>query len=237
MLGRPDGDGLALLWAGEWAAAGRFARVLAPALREALALLDAGVEAVARVACVLGPGSFTGLRLVLAFAEGLAAAGGRTLAGLPYLPLVAAGPAGLVSGRVAVLTHSRRGQVYFQAFESQGLRPLGTPEALGLDAAAARIAGLAAPVVLAGSGLTRNHGFFAELAARRGCTLLGPEWERPGPEALLRAAARAEYGPGPLVPIYLRGSDAEENLAAVAAGRGLSEEDARAMLGLVPPGK
>lgn len=234
VLGRFDGDGLVLLGAGEWAAAGQFARILAPAVRDALALFGVGLTAVARICCVLGPGSFTGLRIVLAAAEGMAAGLGQRLAGLPYLPLLAAGPAAVLSGRIAVLTHSRQRQVYVQAFESQGVHPVSRPESVSLDEAAARLRTLAAPVFLVGSGIRRNNEFFRDLAAERGFTLLGPEWERPCPDLLLRAASRADYGHGPLVPIYLRGSDAEENLAAIAKGRGLSEKDAREMMRRTP---
>ncbi len=46
------------------------------------------------IACVRGPGSFTGLRLVLSSVLGLHKAWGTPLAGIDYLPLLAQGAGG-----------------------------------------------------------------------------------------------------------------------------------------------
>ena len=60
--------------------------------------------------------------------------------------------------------------------------------------------------------------------------LLPAHWDAPRPQALLTLAGRASFGPGPLAPVYLRASDAEDNLAAIAAGRGLTQDEAQAIL-------
>lgn len=198
---------------------GRMNEVMAPAAQEMLARHGGDLEA---VACVRGPGSFTGVRLGLAFCHGLCLGRELPMAGIDYLPLLAASPQALPEGaEVHVVTHSRRGQVYHQAFGPHAWA--GPRDSMAEDAReiiAAR--SLETEVFALGTGLRRNPEAFADLGR---ATRL--ETENPTPEALLRAALDAHYGPPPVEALYLRGSDAEENLAAIAAGRGLSEEEAR----------
>jgi hypothetical protein len=101
--------------------------------------------------------------------------------------------------------------------------PLGPPLDLEVPLAREIIRERAAcsQVVLIGSGLRRNPGAFSQIP---GVTPLSIE--NPTPEALLAAAAAASFDGPPVEALYLRGSDAEENLAAIASGRGLTEEEA-----------
>ena len=212
---------------------GRMNEVMAPAAQQ---MLDRrGVSSLTALACVRGPGSFTGVRLGLAFCHGVSLARALPMAGLDYLPLLAA--AGFTSGQtfdeVHVLAHSRTARVYHQAFASGP--DLFTPSALSPprdlvaqaahDAIAARVA--AAPSLrfaLLGTGLRRNAAVFAPLAGSGDVALL--DIEAPTHQALLRAAQAAAYDGPPIEACYLRGSDAEENLAVIAAARGLSEAEA-----------
>ncbi len=213
----------------EASATGRAAEVLAPLVAEALAEAGLAPSELGGVACVRGPGSFTGIRVVLATALGLSLGAGIPMAGLEHLPLVAAMAAKKATGAVVVVTHARQGQVYVQSFLADGgVSPLGPAEALFLEAAAARAAEGAAvgPVWLAGEGADRCREVFA--AAVPLASFLGPCVPDPG--VLLAAASRATFGFEPVAPLYLRPSDAEENLAAIALGRGLSPQDAEALL-------
>lgn len=229
LLAQEQGPDLALLCHQDWAVAGQSARFLAPALDNALKLFGRKASDIRRIACVRGPGGFTGIRLVLALAEGLAAASGALRAGLDLLPLLAAGPAALrPQGSALVLTWSRKGQAFAQAFALPDVRPLGPPADLTLDAAAALAQSLPGPLALLGSGLQRHLDFFRERLPD--CAFLGPEWNQPGPLTLLAAAARADYADRPVEPLYLRASDAEENLPVFARARGLDPEQAKALL-------
>nr|WP_279343482.1 tRNA (adenosine(37)-N6)-threonylcarbamoyltransferase complex dimerization subunit type 1 TsaB [Fundidesulfovibrio terrae] len=183
------------------------------------------------VACVCGPGSFTGLRLGLAFATGFSLARGLPMAGIDYLPLLAV--SALADSRdtrgfdeIHVLTHSRTARVYHQGFartDGDALAPLGPPRDLSTAEAREALAGRAAlaRVVALGTGLRRNQDAFADIP---GVTLL--PMENPTPEALARASQAATFDGPPVDALYLRGSDAEENLAMIAKGRGLTEEEA-----------
>jgi tRNA threonylcarbamoyl adenosine modification protein YeaZ len=226
-----DQCGVRLLAAQEWTVPGEAVRFLAPGVRDMLAGLGRPASDIGRIACVRGPGSFTGLRMSLAFAEGLAATTGARLAGLDHLALLAREAALTLSGgAVLALSWSRRGQVYAQALAAGGA-PLCEALVLQIDDAPGFLQALPRPLFVLGGGLRRNLARFEELAAAdSGLTLLPACFDAPRPAMLLELAAAAEYGAGPLSPAYLRASDAEDNLAAIAAGRGLSESEARAIL-------
>jgi tRNA threonylcarbamoyl adenosine modification protein YeaZ len=215
--------------------AGRMNEVMAPAVARMLGLNGSSPQiALTGVACVRGPGSFTGLRLGLAFATGFCLARRLPMAGIDYLPLLAVSALDHEQGRdfdeIHVLTHSRTARVYHQGFsraDAGVLVPLGPPrdlstaearEVLTERAASAKVAAL-------GTGLRRNPEAFADLC---GVTLL--PMENPTPEALGRAALAATFDGPPVDALYLRGSDAEENLAMIAKGRGLTEEEALARM-------
>ena len=242
--GPVDGSVVAPLAAQEWTVPGSAARFLAPGIRQLLDGLGLAARNIRRIACVVGPGSFTGLRMSLALAQGLSAGTGAELAGLNHLELLAceaaqgigqgAGQgAGQCGGSVAALVWSRRGQVYSQAFRcgADQTLPLGPAQVLALAALPDFLAALPRPVRLLGGGLRRNLPFFEELAGLDpGLRLLPALWDAPRPSALLDLASRAVYGRQALEPVYLRASDAEDNLAAIAAGRGLGAAEAQAIL-------
>ncbi|MGE4192557.1 MAG: tRNA (adenosine(37)-N6)-threonylcarbamoyltransferase complex dimerization subunit type 1 TsaB [Pseudodesulfovibrio sp.] len=231
VLGLPEGDGHTLLASRQWTVPGQSVRFLIPGLKAVLDEFGIDASAISRIGCVRGPGSFTGLRLVLAAAEGIAAARSLPLAGMDHLPLLAAGPGPLLSGPLHVLTYARRGLVYMQSFNCPDLAEIAPLDALTLDQAAARMAAIGPAAHLVGSGLRKNGTFFAELAeANPGYRLLGANFDNPTPEVLLAAACRAEYSRESIEPIYVRPSDAEANLDEIAAKRGLDPVDARRKL-------
>lgn len=213
------------------ACSGRMNEVMGPAVERLLS--GPGLASLAGLACVRGPGSFTGLRLGLAYCHGLSLARELPMAGLDHLPLLAdsAFDSGQPFDEVHVLTHSRTARVYHQCF-APGPEPLSPPRDLAAQAAceliASRAADPARKIALLGTGLRRNAPAFAPLGDLGHVTLL--DLEVPSHQALVRAAKAATYDGPPVEACYLRGSDAEENLAAIAAGRGLSEAEALARM-------
>ena len=208
---------------------GSSAEILVPLIAEMLAEAGCAPTELGGIACVRGPGSFTGIRVALATVLGLSRGCGVAMAGLDYLPLLAATAAQKATGVVVAVTYARAGQVYLQAFLADGeLLPMGPPVALTVADAALRAADAAAvgPLWLVGEGAGRSRDAF--LTAAPLATILGPETHDPAPEIVLAAAAQARYSRTPLEPLYLRLCDAEENLAGFAAQRGLTAAEAEA---------
>ena len=84
-------------------------------VRDAVAEAGGGFEALDRIGVTVGPGSFTGLRVGLAFAQGLGAALDLPVVGVSTLDALArSAEAGAAA---AALIDARRGQVYLQTFE------------------------------------------------------------------------------------------------------------------------
>lgn len=104
----------------------------------------AGIE---RIAVTTGPGSFTGLRIGLSAARGLALARQINVLGVPSLFAIAlaGGP-----GPVAVLLDARRDEAYFELFPAAGLvgdGPRLLPMATALAAVPAGLTPITAPFV------------------------------------------------------------------------------------------
>lgn len=157
-----------------------------------------GFAAIDRIGVTVGPGSFTGLRVGLAFAQGLGAALGRPVVGVSTLDALAASVDDASSGDIAALIDARRGQVYAR-FWRDGVAD-GPPEPLSLEQAADRIAALRAGAVLCGSGAA----LFADSAP--GAVIL--HLAGPSPDALARLAAALDPANAPPSPLYLRAPDA-----------------------------
>ncbi|HEY75171.1 MAG TPA: tRNA (adenosine(37)-N6)-threonylcarbamoyltransferase complex dimerization subunit type 1 TsaB [Thermoflexia bacterium] len=83
-------DGSRIRYEATWEAGRRHTVQLAPRLSAALEDLGAGTEDLTGVAVATGPGSFTGLRVGMAMAKGLAMACNLPLVGVPTLDIVAA---------------------------------------------------------------------------------------------------------------------------------------------------
>jgi tRNA threonylcarbamoyl adenosine modification protein YeaZ len=223
-------DDEALLCAQEWNRPRQATEILAPALREICAALRITMGDFRRVACVRGPGSFTGVRLALATAAALRRAGCARLAGLDYLQALACTAAINrqlpFDARITALTHARRDLVHFRPFLSVGpsMPPLPLAEARLVTPQAALEAalGLAGenrfPVHVCGSGFARNVPVFEGRGGGR--LALMPECLSPGVPSLRMLARHGEYFDQDIEPAYLRPCDAVENLPHLAARQG-----------------
>lgn len=184
------------------------AEVMAKGHQERLGGLarDAAAEAggfggIDRIGVTVGPGSFTGLRVGLAFALGLGAALNRPVIGVSTLDALAASAP--IGGLVAAVIDARRGQVYARLFRDGA--PLGEAEALPLETARDRILAAAgdAGSTLIGSGAALLAETFPELAG----AALHP-LPAPTPEAVAALTLAADPATSPPQPLYLRAPDA-----------------------------
>ena len=168
---------------------------LAPMAQAVMAEARLDFSKLDRIAVTVGPGSFTGLRVGIAFAKGLSSALALPAVGVGTLETLAAGAEGLVFAAI----DARRGQLYLQGF-AEG-RPLMAPDALAVGDAVARIAelsmGRAFSLVGSGAPLLAEACPGARLDPAEGC------------DARLVARLALDRTPGPLRPLYLRAPDAK----------------------------
>jgi tRNA threonylcarbamoyl adenosine modification protein YeaZ len=161
-----------------------------------------------RIAVVVGPGSFTGLRVGIAAARGFALATGKVAVGVGTLAVHAEA----ARGRPVLATLAAgRGEVYGQFFAAdggaQGDAVAASPEVLA--------AGMTTQTVLVGSG--------ADLVIAALPMDIRPEvvHRRSSPEiaALARLAAASPEAVSPPKPLYIRPPDAKPQTAARIAHR------------------
>ena len=188
--------------------------------RELLAGLGLGMADVDAVLVGRGPGSFTGVRIGVATAKGIASALNVPLYGASALD-ACAWNAWLhgVRGTLAVAADAMRGEVYpgiYLLNDAGCTRTFVAETVLKADACVAEWAarGDAAELTLTGDGLFKYRARFE--AAGFGCFVDEALWH-PSSEGLLRSAVaagafEAQAGdPALVLPIYTRLSDAEEN--------------------------
>lgn len=182
-----------LAWRSETMARGHQER-LAPMAQAVMADAGLAFDRLERIGATVGPGSFTGLRVGVAFAKGLASALAVPAVGIGTLEALAAE----ASGVVAAAIDARRDQIYLQVFENGA--PLMAPDVLSLGTAAARLAELTQgrALTLVGSGAP----LLADVAP--GCVSLTPQ----GCDARQVAQMAAARPAAPIRPLYLRAPDA-----------------------------
>jgi len=180
-------DGVVLAALSEPMARGHQER-LAPMTGEVMAASCLAFSDLDRIAVTVGPGSFTGLRVGLAFAKGLAMALAIPCVGVGTLAALAASLEG--GGRRTAAIDAGRGAVFLQAFD--GDAELGPPESLPLKAAELAQGGrLVGPTAAALAAVGQTS---VDLIA-------------PSPLAI---AGLAEHAPlTPPRPLYLRAPDAK----------------------------
>lgn len=172
---------------------------LAALVRELMAQGGADFAALASIAVTVGPGSFTGLRVGMAFAKGLGFALGIPVVGVGTLEALAASEAGVGGVNVGVID-ARRDQVYVQPFASAG--PLADPEAMEVEAAASMLISIAAGrglrLIGPGAAILEPRIAAAEVFTRAGAD----------PAVVARLAGGRDPAVHPPEPLYLRAPDA-----------------------------
>ncbi len=176
---------------------------------------EAGLDffSIDRIAVTVGPGSFTGLRVGIAAARGLALAAKKEVVGITTLaalaaPYIAADPA----TPVAATIDGRHRHVYFELYGAQG-RVLLAPRIIPVEEAVHAAAGAAARLV--GSGARMMADIWPDP------THLPPIDERRAPDInwVARLGAAVQLREAPPKPLYLRPPDARPQTASILPRR------------------
>ncbi|MBP1558263.1 MAG: tRNA (adenosine(37)-N6)-threonylcarbamoyltransferase complex dimerization subunit type 1 TsaB [Oscillospiraceae bacterium] len=192
-------------------------QTLMPMVEHMMQNAGAFLQEVDAVAVTIGPGSFTGLRIGIAAAKGIAWGCGKPC--VPVSTLRALACNGLChKGVVCAVMDARCAQVYTALFESDGagkLTPLGQDEAIALEELKQRLAAIDRPILLVGDGarLCYNSLENKENVVLAPATL---QFQRAGAVGLA-ALGLVEQGFAPipaeeLAPAYLRLPQAEREL-------------------------
>ncbi len=185
---------------------------LVQAILEASALDWGAIDA---VAVSQGPGSFTGLRIGMAAARGLAFAAGKPLIAVPTLDSLAAALPPLKE-QVCTLLDARKSQVYAAFYSTSQEDENGLPLRLGpylVCASASLLNRITEPVICVGPGLAACDERFIKHPLLR----LAPAAISQPRAAMIGFCAAELMGHGAQQadpqPLYVRASEAELNLA------------------------
>ncbi len=206
----------------------RHVESLTPALEHLLGQVGLRPPDLDVVAVDVGPGLFTGLRVGVAAAKGLAQALRlRVMTATSLDILLAAAEESGHRGRLLAVVDARRGEVFAAGHEVGAASGAGDdgvgPGLFGPDALAAELRRFGGDRVLAfGDGAQRYR---ALLEAVPGVDVVMPALSYPPPATLLRttaarlAAGETPLAPNDVVPLYMREADATSNFARAEAAR------------------
>ena len=109
-----------------------YSEKLLPAIDRICRAEQVSLKEIGLIAVDIGPGSFTGLRIGLATAQGLGQALGIPLVGVISLEAIAAGAEDTLSGLIAPCLDARRGEIYAALYRqsASGLVVVSPPEAV-----------------------------------------------------------------------------------------------------------
>jgi tRNA threonylcarbamoyladenosine biosynthesis protein TsaB len=190
------------------------AEALMPLIARLMARAGMSFTDIDRIAVTTGPGSFTGLRVGIAAARGLALAAGKPAVGITTLaayaaPFIAADD----SLPVVAAIDARHDHVYLQVFGPAG-RTLVSPRLLPLREAL-RVAATGAPRLAGNAAAMLAAGWPLGARAPRAVD------QRPAPDIdwVARLGALAADTQAPVKPLYLRAPDAQPQDASQLARR------------------
>lgn len=178
---------------------------LMPMIAEVMEKAGLAFSDLDRIAVTVGPGSFTGVRVGVAAARGLALASALPVAGTTSLAVMAHRAFEMLGAErgerlLAVAADARRGMVYLQLFAASG-DETGPPLLLSPEDAAAAIGSRSAVVVGSGAGAVAA----AVAAAGGNADAALPQLQ---PDARSLVALAADLTPvSSLRPLYLRPPD------------------------------
>ena len=171
---------------------------LAPMVEELLKEQNISPEQIDRIAVCTGPGSFTGLRVALAFARGFALPRKIPVIGLSALRVLAAQMDPHKEVRVVSVINVRRGEVMWAAYDKRA--EISAPITQPIDKAKAAIDAL---------GYDRLAGDGAELIHEPSSILVVSGY------ALAHISQDFDPAEFPAMPLYARGPDAKPQKISV----------------------
>jgi tRNA threonylcarbamoyladenosine biosynthesis protein TsaB len=192
-------DGVTLIATEEHSEPSAHAERMLPLVSRALATAGWARSSVDRIAVGIGPGSFVGLRVGIALAEGLSLGLGRPVVGVGSLSAMLWAAAREHAGPRAALLDARRNEIFCAAEDAQG-RPAIEPRAVPRESLAELLASLGDDLAIAGA-VNESLGIAAKW-------LRGPLLDLPHAHAIAALGAEQAVESEPVLPHYVRGPGA-----------------------------
>jgi tRNA threonylcarbamoyladenosine biosynthesis protein TsaB len=177
---------------------------------------ETGVDwpSISGIGVSLGPGSFTGLRIGMATAKGLAAAAGKVLLGVSTLDSLAA--AIVTPKLICTVLDARKKEIYTAFYRCNDKGQSERVSDMAVMAPEKLVAAISEPVVMVGDGAKVYADLFKNLLGKN--VIFAPaQLHEPSASSLgMLAAEMFQAGKhlklAEAVPVYIRSSDAELNL-------------------------
>jgi tRNA threonylcarbamoyladenosine biosynthesis protein TsaB len=172
-----------------------------------------GREDLGCIAVTRGPGSFTGVRVGIVTAKGIAFALGIPVVGVSSLEALARGSRPF-PGLVAPMLDARKQQVYAAAYDGRSGETLLAEGAWDPAVFAQALSRFETACLVLGSGLGAYPDVFADALGERYLSAPPERWHIPPAEVALLGQREFEQGraidPALLIPVYHRLSEAED---------------------------
>lgn len=208
------GDSNQVISSATWQAEQSHSRELPPRINVALKSAQLTIQDLTHIAVGVGPGSFTGLRVALATAKGLAIACETPLLAITSMKFFAASSAA-TTPYIVTLTDAFRGEIYVGVFDTRSagrlFHPVGEILSMTPSTAIDVIRALGSPFTLTGTGYMRYKTLFAEaLGEVPAVTPDSPDFQSMLRVASEYACANRVSDPAALLPYYVREAEAVE---------------------------
>lgn len=191
---------------------------LLPMIQDALDKSDMGKDQLDRVAVVVGPGSFTGVRIGVSTAKGICHG-----LGIPAVPVNAlaamAYPWHAFSGVVCPMQDARAGQVYAAAYQHGKQIMADAP--VKMTDFLAEVGKLDDRFIFTGDGMVGYRAAIQDALGDRACFApMHLAYVHPGAVGELAASSTETLDYLSLMPLYLRKPNAQMNKRLLEANRG-----------------
>ncbi|MGL4722606.1 MAG: tRNA (adenosine(37)-N6)-threonylcarbamoyltransferase complex dimerization subunit type 1 TsaB [Desulfovibrionaceae bacterium] len=216
-----------LLYSSQTMLSSKGTEYLIPSLLEAFSRIGYSQKEITHISCVVGPGSFTGIRLILTTALGIAKTLNATLGALQYLESLAFS-AYNPSVHYWVMTHARKNLLYLQGYycnpENHFVQQKTEVHVLSPQETSLYIINnMHDQSYLLGKGAHLYKDFFNKSLAH--IPIMPKHNNTPSMEALYSLSQKIPYSLHALTPLYIRPSDAEENIYTIAHKLGFSDKE------------
>ncbi len=203
-----------ILCAQEWYIKTKGTELLTSLLQSTLKKLQCIPQDISRIACIVGPGSFTSLRLILTTAASIRRVLSIPLAPLNYLQILASSISLTTETTIRVLTCACHTTLYMQEFyydhQKKNTIAITSPKTTTLFDACYT----SKPTLFIGSGITQNSLFFSEQALSNPHIILNKQHINISSHTLLQITQNLPdkaWVYNDLKPLYLHECDAVKN--------------------------